>query len=76
MEILIDFMKNAVKDSKDVCQIPSVELNTMICKFLINVCQRNDSEYELSTVRGVICSFDRYLRSIIYGTSIKKGGYL
>lgn len=34
MEIFTDFMKNAVKDFKDICQIPSVELNTMIRKFL------------------------------------------
>ena len=73
MKMLNAFMLEVLKDNRDICQIPDNELNTIICKFIINVCQRNGSEYEPNTVKGIVASIDRHIRSNNYGNSIKKG---
>jgi hypothetical protein len=73
MKILNAFMLEVLKDNRDICQIPDNELNTIICEFIINVHQRNGSEYEPNTVKGIVTSIDRHIRSNNYGNSIKKG---
>jgi hypothetical protein len=49
------------------------ELNTIICKYIKNVRQSDGSEHEPSTVKGIVASIDRHLRSNNYGNSMKKG---
>jgi hypothetical protein len=39
MKILNAFMLEVLKDNRDICQIPDNELNTIICKYIINVRQ-------------------------------------
>jgi hypothetical protein len=63
MKMLNAFMLEVLKDNRDICQIPDNELNTIICKFIINVRQRNGSEYEPNTVKGIVASIDRHIRS-------------
>jgi hypothetical protein len=57
MKILNAFMLQVLKDNRDICQIPDNELNTIICEFIINVHQRNGSEYEPNTVKGIVASY-------------------
>ena len=66
-------MLEVLKDNRDICQIPDNELNTIICKYIINVRQSDGSEHEPSTVKGIVASTDRHLRSNNYGNSMKKG---
>ncbi|CAG2216131.1 unnamed protein product [Mytilus edulis] len=73
MKILNEFMNSALDDTRDICVIQPRELNSIICKFLINVRTKSGTEYEPTSVKGMISSFDRYLRANNYGTSIKKG---
>ena len=42
------FMLEILKDNRDICQIPDNELNTIICKLIINIRQRDGSEYDLT----------------------------
>ena len=72
-KILIEFLANILGETRDICKIPAVELNTIICKFVINLHQRDGSEYEPFSIRGMISSFDRHLRASNYGSSIMKG---
>jgi hypothetical protein len=76
MKIVNAFMLEVLKDNRDICQIPDNELNTIICKLIINVRQRDGSEYEPNIVKGIVASIDRYLRSNNYGNSMKKGDAL
>jgi hypothetical protein len=73
MKIVNAFMLEVLKDNRDICQIPDNELNTIICKLIINVRQRDGSEYEPIIVKGIVASIDRYLRPNNYGNSMKKG---
>lgn len=66
-------MNSVLDDTRDICVIQPRELNSIICKFLINVRTKSGTEYEPTSVKGMISSFDRYLRANNYGTSIKKG---
>ena len=73
MKILNAFMLEVLKDNRDICQIPDNQLNTLICKYIINVRQSDGSEFEPNTVKGIVASIHRHLRSINYGNSMKKG---
>jgi hypothetical protein len=65
-------MLEVLKDNRDICQIPDNELNTIICKCIINVRQRDGSKYEPNKVKGIVASIGRHLRSNNYGNSMKK----
>jgi hypothetical protein len=48
MKMLNAFILEILKDNIDICQIPDNELNTIICKLIMNIRQRDGSEYELT----------------------------
>ena len=73
MKIVNAFLLEVLKDNRDICHIPDNEHNAKICKFIINVRQRDGSEYESNTDKGIVASIDRHIRSNNYGNSIKKG---
>ena len=50
------------QDSRNVENIPAHDLNNLICEFLLGVTKKDGSEYEPTTLRGIIGSIDRYLK--------------
>ena len=54
-------------------EIPPEELNEYLSEFIITVCTKDkQEEYEPSSLRGFIASFERYLKKKNYGHSIIK----
>ncbi|KAJ8315132.1 hypothetical protein KUTeg_007282 [Tegillarca granosa] len=58
---------------REIHEIPPIELNEYLAKFLISVRKKGGKEYEPSTLRGMLGSFGRYLRRHNYSTSIISG---
>jgi hypothetical protein len=57
----------------EIQNIPPMELDNYLCKFVISVRQKNGNEYEPSYLRGMFGSFERYLRRHRYSVSLIKG---
>jgi hypothetical protein len=52
MKIVNAFLLEVLKDNRDICQITDNELITIICTCIINVRQRDGSEYEPNSQRN------------------------
>ena len=52
----------AVNETRDAELIPPDELNTLLCQFLLAVTKKDGSEYEPTTLRGIVSSLERYLK--------------
>ena len=57
-------------DNRDIHDIPPVELNTYLARFFLSVRSKNGSEYEPSTLRGMLGSFIRHLNRKSYNVSL------
>ena len=53
--------------------IPKLELCKILCNYFIQLKKPDGSNYEPSTVRGMLGSFERYLKNKNYGTSVITG---
>ena len=42
--------------------ISAIELNNLLCKFVVGVRQKNGEEYEPSYLRGMLGSFEHFAR--------------
>ena len=42
--------------------IPATELDNLLCKLFVEVRQKNGEDYEVSYLRGILCSFERHLK--------------
>ena len=60
-------------ETRDINHIPPRELNDIICMFLLSVRRKDGSEYEPSSLRGMITSIDRHLKENYYPTTITNG---
>ena len=49
------------------------ELDEVLCAFIVSVKKKDGGEYEPTTLRSFISSFDRYLRKKGYSTTIIDG---
>jgi hypothetical protein len=54
-------------------RFPPLELDALLCKFIIGVRRKNGEEYEPSYLRGMFESVERYLKRHQYSTSLIKG---
>ena len=57
-------------DNRDIHDIPPVELNAYLARFFLSVRSKNGSEYEPSTLRGMLGSFIRHLNRKSYNVSL------
>ena len=57
-------VQNGKKPDKSglIHEIPPLELDALLCKFIIGVRRKNGEEYEPSYLRGMFGSFERYLK--------------
>ena len=61
------------KEERDVQDIEPEALNKYISEFIVKVRKQDGGEYEPTTLRGFLSSFDRYLRRKNYTTTIVEG---
>ena len=70
--LLKEFLK-LKNESRLVEEIPPKELNAYIGEFIITVRKKdNNEDYEPSSLRSLMASFERYLKKNNYGFSIMK----
>ena len=69
MKIVTRFMYGH-NDLRPIEKIPPSELCKLLCKFIINVKKGDGSDYEPGSIRGIISSVDRYLKSKFYGKAV------
>ena len=61
---------DSLGEKRSIEEIPYEELCPLLCKFFKNVKKSDGNDYEPTTVRGFLSSFDRHLRQYDYGYSI------
>ena len=67
---VFDYFQNKLKEKRPIESIPPIHLNRLLCVFFMNVRNNKGDEYEPSTIRGIQCSIDRYLKLKNYGKQI------
>ena len=72
LKLLGEFL-NSCGESRCMNTIPPFELDPLLAQFIVSVRTNKGTEYEPSTLRGMISSFDRHLRKRNYGFSIING---
>ena len=55
---------------RKVEEIPALELNEYICEFIISVRTKDGKDYEPSSVRSLLASFEPHLKKNSYSASI------
>ena len=55
---------------RKVEEIPALELNEYICEFIISVRTKDGKDYEPSSLRSLLASFERHLKKNSYSASI------
>ena len=59
--------KNELRKVED---IPALELNEYMCEFIISVRTKDGKDYEPSSLRSLLASFERHLKKNSYSASI------
>lgn len=69
VRLLESFLKTK-DDERKIEDIPAVELNEYICQFIISVRTKDGNEYEPTSLRSLVASFERHLKKKSYSASI------
>ena len=69
VRLLERFLKTKNEDRK-IEDIPAVELNEYISQFIISVRTKDGNEYEPTSLRSLVASFERHLEKKSYSVSI------
>ena len=72
----VALMKSFLPNENETRQLqdtPPPELDAYLSRFLLSVRKKSGDEYELTTLRGMIASVERYLRNLHYSESIIEG---
>ena len=69
VSLLTEFLKSKNK-SRRIEEIPPKELNEYISKFIVAVRRKDGEDFEPSSLRGLICSFNRHLKACKYPCSV------
>jgi hypothetical protein len=48
-------------ERRDICDIPSAELNTYLAQFFMTATKQNGEQYEPDTLKSIQCSINRFL---------------
>ncbi len=71
--LLTDFLKTKGETRSEISEIPPVELNELLSEFFVSVRTKEGKEYEPSSLRGMLASFERHLKSKSYSNSLITG---
>ena len=69
----VDFSRNKKLSLKSVSYnitLTPEQLNGHLCKFIVSVKRKDGQDYEPSSLRGLIASFNRYFKELSYPASI------
>ena len=69
MNLLQDFLVTQ-NELRNITDIPPENLETLLAQFFVSVRQKNGSEYEPTSLRNMLSSFERELRNRQYGESL------
>ena len=69
---LLELFLRSKKEHREVENIPPVELNELLSEFILTVRTKEGKEYEPTSLRGMIASFERFLKRKNYQASIIK----
>ena len=69
VSLLESFLKTK-NEQRKIEEIPAVELNQYISQFIIAVRTKDGNEYEPTSLRSLVASFERYLKRKNYPSSI------
>ena len=72
VSLLKEFLR-AKEVDKEIENLEAKELDEVLCAFIVEVKKKDGGEYEPTTLRSFISSFDRYLRKKGYPTTIIDG---
>ena len=53
-------------ETRETAEIPPVELNELLSEFILSVRTKEGQEYEPSSLRGMVASFERHLKRKSY----------
>ncbi|XP_033753194.1 zinc finger MYM-type protein 4-like [Pecten maximus] len=74
LKLLNEFLTSKYSnETRPIHCIPACDLDNYLASFIVSVRTKDHKEYEPSTQRGMIGSFDRHLRKRNYGISIIGG---
>ncbi|KAK3097037.1 hypothetical protein FSP39_005788 [Pinctada imbricata] len=68
LKLMGQFLSERHNEGRSIDKIPPTELDKYLSEFVVNIRTPKNEEYEPSTVRGMISSFDRHLRRHRYGS--------
>ena len=57
-------------ETREIAEIPPAELNELLSEFILSVRTKEGQEYEPSSLRGMVASFERHLKRKSYPVSI------
>ena len=69
VSLLTEFL-NSKSESRRVKEIRPKELNEYISEFILAVRRKDDEDFEPSSFRGLLCSFNRHLKACKYPCSV------
>ena len=69
VSLLIEFLK-AKNETRKVEEIPPEELNGYVSEFIVAVRRKDGEDFEPSSLRGLVCSFNRHLKACKYPYNI------
>ena len=69
VSLLTEFL-NCKNESGRIEEIPPKELNEYISEFIVAVRRKDGEDFEPSSLRGLICSFNRHLKACKYPCSV------
>ena len=75
MRTLTQFFETK-QEQRNIYEIPPNELSALLSQFFVSVRKADGEDYERSSLRGMMCSFDRVLRRHNYGLQISKDSEL
>ena len=67
---LLETFLRTKNEERKIEEIPAVELNQYISQFIIAVRTKDGNEYEPTSLRSLVASFERYLKRKKYPSSI------
>ena len=73
VKLIRKFIFNQTGNNRELETIPPKELNELLSNFIVCVRKVDGGEFEPSTLRSLISSADRHLKTHYYGTSIMEG---
>ena len=68
--LLTEFLQTKGKAQSEIAEIPPAELNELLSEFILSVRTKEGQDYEPSSLRGMVASFERHLKRKSYPVSI------